>query len=60
MGWAGEMEVAFHFHAFEKEMAAHSSVLAWTMPALEEPGFCVACSRLPAASGLAGTLEEAD
>ena len=23
---------AFHFHALEKEMAAHSSVLAWRIP----------------------------
>ena len=27
----------FHFHAF-KEMATHSSVLAWGIPATEEPG----------------------
>ena len=24
---------AFHFHALEKEMAIHSSVLAWRIPA---------------------------
>ena len=28
----------FHFHALEKEMAAHSSVLAWRVPGTEEPG----------------------
>ena len=28
----------FHFHAMEKEMAAHSSVLAWRIPGMEEPG----------------------
>ena len=28
----------FHFHALEKEMATHSSVLAWRIPATEEPG----------------------
>ena len=28
----------FHFHALEKEMAAHSSVLAWGIPGTEEPG----------------------
>ena len=28
----------FHFHALEKEMAAHSSVLAWRIPWMEEPG----------------------
>ena len=27
-----------HFHALEKEMATHSSVLAWTIPGTEEPG----------------------
>ena len=24
----------FHFHALEKEMATHSSVLAWTVPGM--------------------------
>ena len=28
----------FHFHALEKEMATHSSVLAWRTPWTEEPG----------------------
>ena len=28
----------FHFHALEKEMAAHSSVLAWRIPEMGEPG----------------------
>ena len=28
----------FHFHALEKEMAAHSSILAWRIPGTEEPG----------------------
>ena len=27
----------FHFHALEKEMAVHSSVLAWRIPGTEEP-----------------------
>ena len=27
----------FHFHALEKEMATHSSVLAWRIPVTEEP-----------------------
>ena len=31
----------FHFHALEKEMATHSSVLAWRIPETQEP------SRLP-------------
>ena len=29
---------SFHFHALEKEMATHSSVLAWRIPGTEEPG----------------------
>ena len=28
----------FHFHALEKEMATHFSVLAWRMPGMGEPG----------------------
>ena len=28
----------FHFHAVEKEMATHSSVLAWRIPGTGEPG----------------------
>ena len=28
----------FHFHALEKEMATHSSVLAWRIPGAGEPG----------------------
>ena len=28
---------AFHFHALEKEMATHSSVLAWRIPGTGEP-----------------------
>ena len=28
----------FHFHALEKEMAAHSSVLSWRIPGTGEPG----------------------
>ena len=27
----------FQFHALEKEMATHSSVLAWRIPGTEEP-----------------------
>ena len=48
--WAAVHEVAksrarlsdftftFHFHALEKEMATHSSVLAWRIPGTEELG----------------------
>ena len=28
----------FHFHALEKELATHSSVLAWRIPGTAEPG----------------------
>ena len=28
----------FHFHAVEKEMASHSSALAWRTPGVAEPG----------------------
>ena len=28
---------AFHFHALEKGMATHSSILAWRIPGTEEP-----------------------
>ena len=28
----------FHFHALEKEMATDSSVLAWRIPGMGEPG----------------------
>ena len=27
----------FHFHALEKEMTTHSSILAWRIPGIEEP-----------------------
>ena len=28
----------FHFHALEKEMATHPSVLAWRIPGTRKPG----------------------
>ena len=28
----------FHFHALEKEISTHSSVLAWRIPGMGEPG----------------------
>ena len=28
----------FHFHALEKKMAIHSSILAWRIPGMGEPG----------------------
>ena len=33
-----DFTLAFHFHALQKEMATHSSVLAWRIPGTEEPG----------------------
>ena len=30
--------LTFHFHALAKEMATHSSVLAWRIPGTEVPG----------------------
>ena len=32
-----DFTVTFHFHALEKEMATHSSVLAWRIPGTGEP-----------------------
>ena len=34
----GDFTFTFHFHALEKEMATHSSVLAWRIPGTREPG----------------------
>ena len=31
-------QLHFYFHALEKEMATHSSVLAWRIPGMGEPG----------------------
>ena len=38
--WTGlsEFTLTSHFHALEKEMATHSSVLAWRIPGTGEPG----------------------
>ena len=33
-----DLNFIFHFHALEKEMATHSSVLAWRIPGTGEPG----------------------
>ena len=33
-----DMTERLHFHALEKEMAPHSSVLAWRIPGTAEPG----------------------
>ena len=33
-----DFTLTFHFHALEKEMATHSSVLAWRIPWMGKPG----------------------
>ena len=35
--WLSDFTFTFHFHALEKEMATHSTVLAWRIPGTEEP-----------------------
>ena len=39
-GWTrlSDFTFTFHLHALEKEMATHSSVLAWRIPGTVEPG----------------------
>ena len=39
-GWTrlSSFTFTFHFHALEKEMATHSSVLAWRIPGMESGG----------------------
>ena len=32
-----DFTLTFHFHALEKEVATHSSVLAWRIPGMGEP-----------------------
>ena len=36
--WLSDFTFTLHFHALEKEMATHSSVLAWRIPGMGEPG----------------------
>ena len=38
MFWLSDFTFTFHFHALEEEMATHSSVLAWRIPGMGEPG----------------------
>ena len=40
MSWTrlSDFTFTFHFHALEKEMATHSSVLAWRILGMGEPG----------------------
>ena len=36
--WLSDFTFTFHFPALEKEIATHSSVLAWRIPGTGEPG----------------------
>ena len=36
--WLSDFTFTFHFHTLEKEMATHSSVLAWRISGMGEPG----------------------
>ena len=36
--WLSDFTFTIHFHALEKAMATHSSVLAWRIPGTGEPG----------------------
>ena len=36
--WLSDFIFTFHFHALEKEITTHSSVLAWRIPGMGEPG----------------------
>ena len=36
--WLSDFTFTFHCHELEKEMATHSSVLAWRIPGTAEPG----------------------
>ena len=38
LGTRSDFTFTFHFHALEKEMATHSSVLAWRIPGKGKPG----------------------
>ena len=35
---AHDFTFTFHFHVLEKEMATHSSILAWRIPGMGEAG----------------------
>ena len=36
--WLSDFAFTFLFHSLEKEMATHSSILAWRIPGMAEPG----------------------
>ena len=35
--WLSDLTFTFHFHALEKEIATHCSVVAWRIPGMGEP-----------------------
>ena len=40
--WLSDFTFTFHFRALQKEMATHSSVFAWRIPGMGEPGgYCL-------------------
>ena len=45
-----DFSFTFHFHALEKEMATHSSVLAWRIPGTGEPGGLLSMGRTESAT----------
>ena len=38
VGHDSDFLFTFHFHALEKEMATHASILAWRISGMAEPG----------------------
>ena len=53
--WKGQTRLSdftftFHFHALERKMATHSSVLAWRIPGTGEPGGLLSKGDLAAAA----------
>ena len=48
----------FHFHALEKEMATHSSVLAWRIPRTGKPGGLLSMGSLSNSSSSVWTLSD--
>ena len=40
-----DLTFTFHFYALEKEMATHSSVLAWRIPGMGKPGGLLSSGR---------------
>ena len=47
----------FHFHALEKEMATHSSVLTWRIPGMGEPAAAAAAKSLQSCPTLCDPID---